>query len=133
MSINHQNIWNEIGYEPHPSQALIHESRARFKVPCCGRRFGKTRSAVSDIWPDILKPNQQWWLVGPTYELGEREFAMLMDDVYAMPALANHKAMKISYSPKAGNMTMMFPWRTFIKVVSRRSRHYREGTNGANA
>src|SRR5262245_1475412 len=36
--------FNQIGYMPHAKQRLFHASEARFKVPVCGRRFGKLLS-----------------------------------------------------------------------------------------
>ena len=113
-----RNIWDKVDYDPHPAQMEIHESDARFKVACCGRRFGKSTSAIRDSWPDYFIPNTEHWLVGPTYELGEREFSVLYDDVLRMPEIANHKGTKVSYSVQAGNMRVVFPWNTVVKVVS---------------
>jgi hypothetical protein len=106
-----------VGYEPHEAQMLIHDSAARFKVPCCGRRFGKSTSAIRDFWPDFMERGRTFWLVGPTYELGEREFEVLYDDVMNFPAAIRNRC-QISYSPAAGNMKVLFPWRTLVKVVS---------------
>lgn len=117
-NFSRERIWEQIEYDPHPTQMLIHESDARFKVPCCGRRFGKSTSAIADFWPDFLIPRGTYWLVGPTYELGEREFEVLVTQIQNVPAIYNHPRTKISYSPKAGNMSVMFPWQTYVKVVS---------------
>lgn len=42
-------LFKEIGYEPHPSQVLYHESEARFRVPICGRRFGKAEALTNKV------------------------------------------------------------------------------------
>ena len=111
-------LWGAMGYDPHDAQMDIHNSGARFKVPCCGRRFGKSTSAVADLLPDYFVPNTTHWLVGPTYELGEREFEQLYNFIMEMPEVFNHKDTHISYSPTAGNMKIEFPWNTLVKVVS---------------
>lgn len=112
------NVWQSAGYDPHDAQMAIHNSQARFKVPCCGRRFGKSTSAVADLLPDYFVPNTVHWLVGPTYELGEREFEALHGFLLEMPEVYNHRDTHISYSPTAGNMKVKFPWNTLVKVVS---------------
>ena len=33
--------FSKIGYKPHEKQELFHDSRARFRLANCGRRFGK--------------------------------------------------------------------------------------------
>ena len=113
-----QKLWDNIGYDPHPAQKLIHDSPARFKIPCCGRRFGKSTTAIADMFPDFLRPNGNFWLVGPTYELGEREFSIFLDFLRVWKQLYNLPGIKISYSPNAGNMSVHFPWNTMVKVVS---------------
>ena len=40
-NIDKFKYFNLIGYQPHPKQLLFHCSPARFKIPICGRRFGK--------------------------------------------------------------------------------------------
>lgn len=111
-----RKLWDAIGYDPHPGQDLIHASNARFKIPCCGRRFGKSTSAIADRIDEFFLPKRMFWLVGPTYDLGEREYEVLVNFLQEIPAVYN--ASKISYSPKAGNMAVRFPWDTTVKVVS---------------
>ena len=49
-----QKFFEVCGYEPHHGQAIMHASRARFKVAACGRRFGKTTGfATHEIIPII--------------------------------------------------------------------------------
>jgi hypothetical protein len=117
VNLNREKLWEMMGYEPHAGQWLIHNSDARFKVATCGRRWGKSTSAVFDIIPDLFIPNQLWWLCGPTYELGEREFRVLWDAIYQTP-ICRHKDFNSAFSVKQGNMFMKFPWGTYIKVVS---------------
>lgn len=59
-------------YDPHPGQAKLHASKARFRVACCGRRWGKTVGCVNEVakfaWenPGNETTNVSWW-VAPTY------------------------------------------------------------------
>lgn len=36
-------------YTPHSGQKQMHESKARFRIACCGRRFGKTYMGLNEI------------------------------------------------------------------------------------
>lgn len=67
----------EIPYSPHPAQQQIFESKARFKLLCCGNRFGKDLHSIGegvirfiemeneerfiDVNPPVL-----WWIVSPS-------------------------------------------------------------------
>lgn len=68
----------EIPYSPHPKQAQVHSSPARFKVIAAGRRFGKTVLAVNELikhavsnpaTKDKLTPRS--WYVCDTYTHAE--------------------------------------------------------------
>lgn len=37
-------------YSPHPGQLAFHLSPARFRILCCGRRWGKTKAAVAEAF-----------------------------------------------------------------------------------
>jgi len=59
-------------YDPHPGQRRLHESPARFRIACAGRRFGKTYACVNEVakfaWehPGNATQHVSWW-VAPTY------------------------------------------------------------------
>lgn len=65
-------------YVPHPGQALLHTSSARFKVVACGRRWGKDRWGIQEVLqkayavlndPDRslnLVPAFEAWFIYPT-------------------------------------------------------------------
>ena len=65
-------------YTPHPGQALLHTSAARFKVIACGRRWGKDRWGIQEVLrkayfclndPDRspnLVPAFEAWFIYPT-------------------------------------------------------------------
>lgn len=59
-------------YQPHPGQWRLHSSEARFRIACCGRRWGKTVGCVNEVakfaWenPGDETTNVSWWCA-PTY------------------------------------------------------------------
>lgn len=54
-------------YTPHAAQMLFHASRARFRVVCCGRRFGKTLCACNEEAKFALDhAGVLCWWVAPT-------------------------------------------------------------------
>ena len=69
------DFYNRIGYMPHPGQVKLHSNTKRFKVMCCGRRWGKSTSGPYDQIPKLmLNEAKLGWIVAPTYDLGEKEF-----------------------------------------------------------
>lgn len=58
-----------IEYRPHHAQKEIHNSKARFRIAVCGRRFGKTTMALAELIfnATIRKPNSLNWYIAPTY------------------------------------------------------------------
>jgi hypothetical protein len=107
-----------IGYKPHPKQLLFHRSTARFKIPICGRRFGKSQMAAKEYEPLLLIPNRRYWIVGPTYDLGEKEFRIIWNDMIIKLGLGKEKDVKRSYAKKQGDLSIEFPWHTRIEVRS---------------
>lgn len=57
----------------HPGQRLVRNSRARFRLLACGRRWGKTRLAAMLMTASALAGGVNW-LVSPTYGTGEPAF-----------------------------------------------------------
>src|ERR1700744_4831535 len=121
-------FWQKVGYNPHPQQRLYHESTARFRVPCCGRRFGKSTMAGRDVSPrHLLKPNKMVWIVGPTYDLAEKEFRVVWNDLIVGQGLGKDKRVKRAYSKRAGDMFIQFPWNTRVECRSAEHPEYLVG------
>lgn len=110
--------FEKIGYQPHPKQWLYHASQARFRVPCCGRRFGKSVMAARDKEPELLLPNKRAWIVGPTYDLGEKEFRVMWMDMIIGLGLGRDKRVRKAFNKKQGEMHIEFPWQTRVEVRS---------------
>lgn len=103
-----RTVWDKVGYEPHPAQEEMHRCDSRFLLAVCGRRFGKSKFAAREVLPELFIPRRRWWIVGPTYELAEREFEVLYDDFMGMPADFRNKC-TIRYNLKAGDMMIKTP------------------------
>ncbi len=52
----------------HPCQALIAMDPHRFRVACCGRRFGKTFMVVDQMKARASLPNSRIAYIAPTYQ-----------------------------------------------------------------
>lgn len=119
-TIDKSELFNLIGYTPHEKQQYAHNSTARFRVPCCGRRFGKTQISGHELTAALLDynhPDAWYWIVGPNYKLGEKEFRVVHNDLRKL-GLINQ--CKVSYNRKQGDMTikMPHPINSFLEVVS---------------
>jgi hypothetical protein len=116
--VNKGHLFEVIGYRPHAGQKLYHLSTSRFKVPVCGRRFGKSTMAARDVEPLLFQPNKRVWIVGPTYDLAEREFRVIWNDLIVGQKLGQDKRVKKSYNKRSGDMTIEFPWGSIIEAKS---------------
>ena len=118
VGIDKAAFFRRIGYDPHPQQLLYHTSKARFRLPNCGRRFGKSTMAARDLEPKLFLPDRLYWIVAPTYDLGEKEFRVVWHDLIVKQQLGRDKTIKRAYSKKQGNMFIQFPWNTRVEVRS---------------
>jgi hypothetical protein len=115
-----ERVFSLIKYSPHTEQLKFHNSMARFRVACCGRRFGKSTMAARDLEPAIMdmKHRYMFWCVGPTYDLGEKEFRIVWNDLMVGQALGKDKRIKRAYNKKQGTMYIEMPWGTRLEVRS---------------
>lgn len=121
--------WNKafferVKYKPHSrAQWSYHQSKARFRVACCGRRFGKSKMAGIDECTRLVIPRDSGnkylcWIVGPTYDLAEKEFRVIWDTLMIGQKFAHDKRVKRTYNKKQGDMYIEFPWGTRVEVRS---------------
>jgi hypothetical protein len=114
-----QAIWRKVGYTPHSAgQMSYHESPARFKVAVCGRRYGKSTMGAADKEAYLFMPNTLGWIVGPTYDLGEKEFRVMWDHLIVGLGLGKDKRVKKSYNKRMGDMYIEMPWGARVEVRS---------------
>jgi hypothetical protein len=116
--VDKHKFFGHVGYEPHPKQWLFHNSPARFRVPVCGRRFGKSRMAAMDEAPGLMVPDRRGWIIGPTYDLAEKEFRVLWDLFILKLEFGKNRRVKKAYNKKQGDMFIEFPWKTRIECRS---------------
>lgn len=110
--------FRRIGYEPHAVQWKYHTSKARFRLPCCGRRMGKSTMAARDLEPELFVPDRRYWIVGPTYDLAEKEFRVIWDDMIKGLQMGRDKRVKKAYNKRSGEMYIEFPWGTRVECRS---------------
>ena len=78
----------QIDYTPHPAQQLFHDSKARFRVLCCGARFGKDRASTMEGIKYFLEclnedrdssmvPSVYWWIIAPTEKMAKQNWKEL--------------------------------------------------------
>jgi len=72
-SENHEEI--DLGYEPRPFQAQLHNTLKRFNVLVCHRRFGKTVFSIMETVDKAFRnerKNPQYAYIAPTYGQAKR-------------------------------------------------------------
>ncbi len=74
--------------------------------------------AGRDMEPLLFQKDKLAWIVGPTYDLGEKEFRVIWNDLIIGQQLGKNKQIKRAYNKKQGNMYIEFPWNTRVEVRS---------------
>jgi hypothetical protein len=116
--IDKEKLFQKLEYTPHSdAQWEFHNSTARFRIPCCGRRWGKSKSTGMEMTEWCFKPDAYYWICGPTYKLGEKEFRVVHDNFIRKLGLGSEMK-SVRYNVKQGDMRMVFPWNTVLEVVS---------------
>lgn len=112
-------IFDLLGYKAHsPKQQAIHDSDARFKVLACGRRYGKTTFGGNELTVALMDYDDPgwYWIVGPKYTLGEKEFRVVFANIVRKLKLGSK--IKKSYNIKQGDMVIEMPWGSILEVKS---------------
>lgn len=90
-AISLSNLFSRVDYHPHSVQQQIHAAMQdnRFTVVCAGRRTGKSTLGGNALTPYAFKAlmrqaelskngrRSEFWIVGPQYTDGEKEFRVL--------------------------------------------------------
>jgi hypothetical protein len=74
-----------------------------------------------------MRPNKMIWIVGPTYDLAEKEFRVIWNDLIVNQKLGKDKRVKRAYSKRAGDMFIQFPWGTRVECRSAEHPEYLVG------
>ncbi len=127
-------LFKRLKYEPHSDdQWDCHLDETRFKIVTCGRRWGKSTFGGNELTTamlDVDKPEGYYWIVGPDYSLGEKEFRIVYHNLVNKLDLG--PKIKKSYNVKQGDMNIRMPWGTVLEVKSaeRKDRLVGEGLDG---
>lgn len=65
-------------YEPHPAQALMHASDARFRHGVMGRKFGKTMWLIQEFMRYAGVPESVCWWLSPQYSVSKIGWTRLL-------------------------------------------------------
>lgn len=117
-TISKAKFFERVRYAPHEAQQKYHDSTARFKIASWGRRTGKSVGTARDMEPELFLPDHRYWIVAPSYDLGEKEFRVVWDDLMIGQGFGKNKAVRRGYTVKQGVMYIEFPWRTRLEVRS---------------
>ncbi len=105
-NISREALFERLEYEPHEGQAALHNLTERFRIACCGRRFGKSQWAAHEMTLKMFVPQSVNWIVGPEYALGEKEFRAVWQDFKKLGLLGRCKK---QYNLNQGRMSIFFP------------------------
>lgn len=77
----------KINYQPHLGQALFHASTARFRIVCCGRKWGKTTMLVWEAFRWLGRPNSIVWWVAPYFPVAQLGWRRFLDPIHGIPEI----------------------------------------------
>lgn len=95
---------------PHPGQKPVVESRARFKVLNCGRRWGKTkvgaRLALQECKVNPQRGGKTVWWVAPTYKVVKRGYREVLRQLD--PAQLTHSPSPFTHFDAGRSVVLRF-------------------------
>jgi hypothetical protein len=86
-----RRTWDATNWRPYPKQEQVMLDRARFRLVAAGRRAGKSQIGGHLLHPEAfralgqqrmledLSQRREFWIVGPEYSDGEKEFRVFYD------------------------------------------------------
>lgn len=128
-------LYEEADWEPHSGQELVLRSDARSKIVAAGRRFGKSELGAYDrLLPEaflayanrnaILESGKRWeyWIVGPEYTDGEKEFRKLYNAMRRLempfdPKGRTPEGIGTRYNVESGDMSVSLWGGAYYVVV----------------
>lgn len=128
-------LYQEAGWSPHPGQEKVIRSGARNKILSAGRRFGKSEVGAYDrLLPEALAAyanksyildsgkRHEYWIVGPEYTDGEKEFRKLYNALSRLGVSFDMKGavgegIGTRYNVESGDMSISLWGGAFYVVV----------------
>lgn len=106
---------------PAETDRFLYNWTERFHIVVCPRRASKSYAGAKKALPIVLgrapKPDgsgpkpTRTWVVGPTYELAEKEFSYLWQDLKVeLPKLGMPEPTISRFSKRGGDLYMLMPW-----------------------
>lgn len=94
--------------ELHLNQRRIAESRKRFRVICCGRRFGKTTLAIEEIKVKALSVSCNIAYIAPTYQQArDIAWTMLKNELRPIIVKENESRLELLVYTKDGDKSLI--------------------------
>ena len=87
------------------SQQEIHDSKARFKVVACGRRFGKTYLGGTECLITAINGGRAWW-IAPTFKMAEVGWRPMAATAMRLPNVEIRLVDKMIVFPGGGSVTV---------------------------
>lgn len=87
------------------SQQQIHDSKARFKVVSCGRRFGKTYLGGTECLITAISGGRAWW-IAPTFKMAEVGWRPMAATAVQFPNVEIRLVDKMIVFPSGGSVTV---------------------------
>jgi PBSX family phage terminase large subunit len=92
----------------HLPQATIAQDKHRFRVLCCGRRFGKTTLAVEEIKGVALYKKARIAYIAPTYQQArDIAWTMLIKELKPIIKKANESRLELEVFNKDGEISLI--------------------------
>lgn len=92
-----------------PSQKEIAKDRHRFRVVCCGRRFGKTTLAIQEILGKAVYRESRIVYIAPTYQQArDIAWAELKKALEPLAVSINESRLEITIRNKKGTTSVIF-------------------------
>ena len=82
LHLDKEALFEDLDYDPHAGQRLVHLSKKRRRVMACGTRFGKSKCASMEAIAALLEPRRETlgWMLRVGFSLSEiREMIDLYD------------------------------------------------------
>lgn len=87
----------------HPGQTAVRRSTARFKVVCCGRRWGKTRLGAALCVAEAVQGKRAWW-VGPSYPIAAEGWMLIQRLVAQIPGFEINRSERLATFSNGGSV-----------------------------
>lgn len=95
------------GYVPHPAALEIHNSKARFRICVCGRRFGKTTLALNELYKAAWMNTDRLarcWYIAPNYRQAKTVAWEMLKEIIPEQIIESINESELSIRLKNGSL-----------------------------